>query len=425
VAALLMFDSYQDAHRAAAAHAAAAELAVTRIHGLEWQVIAQGRVTPAVMVHAGNLYTETRQHLTAAEGREGRAGRALGSYAAAIHQEAHLIGAGRQDAARLVHATRADPAYRELTSALAVLVTRNNQAATHAGTLSLTGAITAVIMGSSILAMLLLRYGMARRALATAEVEQRMLRESDQAKNEMISVVSHDLRTPLTSVIGYLEMVTDEEAGPLTPEQRKFLAIVLRNTERLRTIVNDLLFISSARAGRVELHREVVDLGRAAADVVDAQQPAAAGKSITLGLSARPSPPVLADRHRVAELLENLLSNALKFTSAGGSVRVAVHPADDRVRLEVSDTGIGIAAGVLPGLFDSFAQADTSTTRRFGGTGLGLAISRQLVELMTRTRPASASRAAPAKAPPSGWSSRSPSPSRPLTRCSAPGGRHR
>jgi signal transduction histidine kinase len=377
VVALLGFARYEDGLQVRAVNAAAAELAASRVNALEWQAIAQRRLTPAMRGRVTELLGAIEHRLVLA-GPDPVVRAALSSYSAAIRVEFGLLAAGRFDAARRVDAARVDRAYGRLSGVLEQNAATDLRSADRAGFLADAGDIAAMVLGFGVVALLVLRFGVARRALATSEVEQRLLRENDRAKNELISVVSHDLRTPLTSVVGYIEMVADGDAGPLTGEQGKLLGIVLRNAERLQAIVDDLLFISQVRVGKMVLSRQELSLERVAADAVDAQRPNAARNEIALGLAVAPSPLVLADRHRVDEMLENLLSNALKFTQPGGSVKVAVQPADGRVRLEVSDTGAGISAEDQLHLFEEFFRSRDMA--RTPGVGLGLSIVKALAD---------------------------------------------
>jgi len=378
VASLLGFSSYEESYRATSADATIAELAASRVNGLQWQSLAEPDVAPGTGARV-NALLGTIWHRLELAGPHTVVGRqALARYTPAIHREFALLTANRIPAARGVVRGQVDPAFGDLNHALGQVAAQNLRAANEADALTAAGAVVAVAVGFAGIAALLLRFGTARRALATAEVEQRLLLENDQIKNGLISIVSHDLRTPLTSVMGYLEMMADEEPGPLTQEQRRFLTIMQRNAGRLLAIVNDLLFISRARAGQIELSWEELSLEGAAAQAVDAQRPHAVKKGVSLSLAASPSPPVLADQHRVDELLENLLSNALKFTQPGGSVQVAVRPADGLVRLEVSDTGSGIAEKDQRRLFEQFFRSpDVSGTP---GVGLGLSIVKAIAD---------------------------------------------
>jgi signal transduction histidine kinase len=217
----------------------------------------------------------------------------------------------------------------------------------------------------------------ARRAVA--EQNKRLL-ELDRLKDEFLSLVSHELRTPLTSIRGYLDLVLDEEAGELNPEQRRFLQAVERNSGRLLRLVGDLLFVAQADAGRLSLERAKVDLAELAAHCVEGAAPAASEKSVTLVLMANPVPALVGDRGRLAQVLDNLVSNALKFTPAGGTVEVRTFSEGEAVILEVEDTGIGIPAEDQPHLFERFFRSSVADDQAIPGTGLGLAIVKAIVE---------------------------------------------
>ena len=217
----------------------------------------------------------------------------------------------------------------------------------------------------------------ARRAM----VEQnKRLRELDRLKDEFLSLVSHELRTPLTSIRGYLDLVLDDEAGELNPQQRRFLQAVERNSGRLLRLVGDLLFVAQADAGRLSLEHGNVDLVALAAECVEGALPAAAEKSIDLVLAAKTVPPFVGDRGRLAQVLDNLVSNALKFTPEGGRVEVSTSLNGDRISVEVSDTGIGIPVADQPRLFERFFRSPVANDRAIPGTGLGLAIVKAIVE---------------------------------------------
>lgn len=217
----------------------------------------------------------------------------------------------------------------------------------------------------------------ARRAMAE---QNKRLRELDRLKDEFLSLVSHELRTPLTSIRGYLDLVLDEEAGELNAEQRRFLQAVERNSGRLLRLVGDLLFVAQADAGRLSLEQAKVDLAGLAADCVEGAAPAAAEKSITLVLDATPVPAFVGDRGRLAQVLDNLVSNALKFTPEGGTVEVSTKLTGNRVSIEVSDTGIGIPVADQPRLFERFFRSSVAEDQAIPGTGLGLAIVKAIVE---------------------------------------------
>jgi signal transduction histidine kinase len=217
----------------------------------------------------------------------------------------------------------------------------------------------------------------ARRALTE---QNKRLRELDRLKDEFLSLVSHELRTPLTSIRGYLELVLDEEAGELSAEQRRFLDAVERNSSRLLRLVGDLLFVAQADAGRLGLEHEKVDVADLVADCVEGARPTAHEKAVELTLSALPVPALVGDRLRLHQVLDNLVSNALKFTPEGGSVNVRTFSSGDHVIVEVADTGIGIPVADQPRLFERFFRSSAATDQAIPGTGLGLAIVKAIVE---------------------------------------------
>ena len=205
-------------------------------------------------------------------------------------------------------------------------------------------------------------------------------READRAKEEFVATVSHELRTPLTQIIGYLELVLDGEAGELSPEQQRFLAIVERSAHNLHAIVNDLLFVGQADAGRLQLERERVELGRLVARCAEDARGSAAEKRLALEIDADAAPVVDADPARLRQLVTNLIGNAVKFTPSGGSVRVRVDERGAAAVVEVEDTGIGIDPHEQDRLFERFFRASSATAEQVPGTGLGLAIAREIAE---------------------------------------------
>jgi signal transduction histidine kinase len=211
-------------------------------------------------------------------------------------------------------------------------------------------------------------------------VEQNdQLRELDSLKDEFVALVSHELRTPLTSITGYLELVL-EDTGELTDEQRRFLAIVERNSRRLLRVVGDLLFVAQVESGKLALEREDVDLAAVAAESVDALRPTAEGKEIELLLETTSLPSLHGDRARLGQLFDNLVSNAVKFTPQGGRVLVTIARLRDDALVSVTDTGIGVPQSEQRHLFERFFRSSIAQERAIGGTGLGLAIVRAIVD---------------------------------------------
>jgi signal transduction histidine kinase len=224
-----------------------------------------------------------------------------------------------------------------------------------------------------------------RAARAEAQSAQRQLlrqneqlREADRLKDEFVALISHDLRTPLTSIMGYLELVLDDDN--LTGEQRGFLNVADRNADRLLRLVNDLLFVARFEAGELELRPTELDLAAVVRQSVEESGPRAAAGGVELTCEAGAVSAVQADKGRMFQLVENLVSNAIKFTPEGGEVRVSVTPVNGVVRLEVADTGIGIASGEQERLFERFFRASTASEHQIPGTGLGLYITRAIVD---------------------------------------------
>jgi PAS domain S-box-containing protein len=217
----------------------------------------------------------------------------------------------------------------------------------------------------------------AQRALAE---QNERLRELDRLKDEFISLVSHELRTPLTSIRGYLELLLDGGAGELSDDQARFLAVVDRNSKRLMHLVGDLLFLAQIEAGKLALELGEVDLDHLVAECMEAAQPMADEKRITLEASVEPIPRMVGDKGRLGQVLDNLVSNALKFTEVGGTVSVRISSTDDEAIVEVEDNGIGIAEEEQAQLFDRFFRSSEVTERAIPGTGLGLTIAKAIVE---------------------------------------------
>jgi len=224
--------------------------------------------------------------------------------------------------------------------------------------------------------------GMAKRE---AEDARAVAEEASKAKSTFLANMSHELRTPLNAIIGYSEMLQDEAGelgfGTLRPDLEK-----IRSAGRhLLGLINDILDLSKIEAGKMELFLEETDLGKMVADVVQTIGPLVAKKANRLEVAMPPDPGVLnADQTKVRQILFNLLSNASKFTE-NGVVSLEVERAGDAVVFRVADTGIGMTTDQLGRLFQSFSQADASTSSRYGGTGLGLALSRRFATMMAGT----------------------------------------
>jgi signal transduction histidine kinase/HAMP domain-containing protein len=208
------------------------------------------------------------------------------------------------------------------------------------------------------------------------------LAQASRLKSDFLTNMSHELRTPLNSIIGFSEMLLTEEVGGLAPMQRDFLETVARNGRHLLELIGELLDLSKIESGRMTLAPEPLDLGRLLREVVASlhAQTERHAHRVTVDVPAG-ALAVSADPVRLRQVLLNLLSNAIKFTPDGGQIRLSGRALDDGVRIEVTDTGIGIAAEDQARLFQEFVQLDASASRRYEGTGLGLALCRRLVEL--------------------------------------------
>ena len=204
-------------------------------------------------------------------------------------------------------------------------------------------------------------------------------RELDRMRDAFVATVSHELRTPLTSISGFLEMMHDEEEG-LGESGRRYLDVIRRSTQRLHLLVEDLLLIAQIEAKRVELQLEPLDISELAERSVESIRPTADEKGVAISVVAEHAPAVRADRARISQVLDNLVSNAVKFTDGGGEVRVQIDAEDGELRIVVADTGIGIPEEEQGQVFSRFFRASTATQQAIPGTGLGLAISRALVE---------------------------------------------
>ena len=226
-----------------------------------------------------------------------------------------------------------------------------------------------------------------RSARADAEQAQMLLAmqndqlvEADKLKDEFVALISHDLRTPLTSIIGYVELSLEDAEAPLDEERRGYLQIVSRSSERLLRLVDDLLFVARLQAGRLILERSDLDLSTIAAQAAQEARPRAEAKQLELEFIGGSPVMIEGDKGRIFQLLDNLISNAIKFTPEGGRVEVRAVPADGIAVLEVSDTGIGLGPDEAELVFDRFFRSSRVVAQQVPGTGLGLFIARAIVE---------------------------------------------
>jgi PAS domain S-box-containing protein/diguanylate cyclase (GGDEF)-like protein len=208
-------------------------------------------------------------------------------------------------------------------------------------------------------------------------------KQVERLKDEFLSMVSHELRTPLATIKEFIGIIADKLAGPISPDQDKYLGIVKANIDRLARMINDVLDMAKIESGRILLNKEVIKTDQLLEHVVQSIRPLAQNKGVELAVEAgRFFPDLYADPDKVTQVLVNLIGNAIKFTPGPGRVAVMVEELDSEIRFAVKDTGVGIDAQDLPRLFEKFQQfrrmsPDVGST----GSGLGLAITKRFVEL--------------------------------------------
>src|SRR5215510_2268793 len=218
------------------------------------------------------------------------------------------------------------------------------------------------------------------RVVRDLEESRRKLDEANRAKDEFLATLSHELRTPLNAILGWARLL---RSGTLDADgTRRGPEVIERNTRVLAQLIEDLLDVSRIITGKLRLEVRPVDLASVIVAAMEAVQAAADAKGIRLEASLDPSMgPITGDPDRLQQVVWNLLTNAIKFTTTGGRVYVRLEPANSLARITVTDTGKGISSELLPFVFDRFRQGETSVSRRYGGLGLGLAIVRHIIEL--------------------------------------------
>jgi signal transduction histidine kinase len=219
-----------------------------------------------------------------------------------------------------------------------------------------------------------------RQRTAQLAAQNDRLLELDRLKDEFVATASHELRTPLTSLSGYLEMSLDPAEGPLSTTRENHLRIVQRNADRLAVLVDQLLFLARADSHPLELDRQPVDLAEILHEAAETARPAAAAKGISLLVAGDRPHGVLADRGQLLRVVDNLLTNAVKFTPDDGSVRLAARGEGHTAILEVTDTGLGIPRAEQPDVFNRFFRSTNAIEQAIPGSGLGLAISQVIAE---------------------------------------------
>ena len=205
-------------------------------------------------------------------------------------------------------------------------------------------------------------------------------REFVRLKDQFVGLISHELRTPLSSILGYLELMRDDEDAPLSEEQLSYLAVAERNAHRLLRLVGDLLFTAQVESGQFPLSLQVVELNAVVSASIESALPAAANAKVDIScVLASDAVVVNGDPQRLGQVVDNLVSNAIKFTPSGGAVTVTVSENRGRAEIRVSDTGMGIPAVELSQLSTRFFRASTATRNAVPGVGLGLTITKAIV----------------------------------------------
>jgi signal transduction histidine kinase len=208
--------------------------------------------------------------------------------------------------------------------------------------------------------------------------------EASRQKGHFMANVTHELRTPLHGILGLTELVQTGIYGDLSERQQEALTDVRRSAKGLLTLIDDLLELASDEAGRTSLSLSPVDLREVVEAALGSVRFLRHDAQLELGAEVEPGlPPIVSDRRKLAQILVNLLANAVKFTPEGGRVAVRVSRDGERLVIAVEDSGIGIPAGELSRIFDDFRQVDGTSAREYGGVGLGLALVKRLVCLLS------------------------------------------
>jgi signal transduction histidine kinase len=214
------------------------------------------------------------------------------------------------------------------------------------------------------------------------DVEKRSAQEANRMKSEFLANMSHELRTPLNAIMGFSKLMAHGKVGAVSAQQQEFLGDILKSSEHLLQLINDVLDLAKVEAGKMEFHPEPIDVKQLVEEVRSILRAVAASKQIHIDTDLDPTCTDLdLDPAKLKQVLYNYLSNALKFTPENGRVMIRVWSEDATTfRLEVRDTGIGIRPEDIKKLFSEFRQLDSSAAKKYQGTGLGLALTRRIVE---------------------------------------------
>ena len=217
----------------------------------------------------------------------------------------------------------------------------------------------------------------------TAELEKayQKLAELNKLKSNFVSNISHELRTPMTHVKGYIDLLLNDDFGPLASAQKEAIEVLKRASERLGRLIDDLILFSTAETSTIQINKQMVNLQQIAREVMAHNSSQAEKKKIRLILDCRKeNQPAYADAERVSWVINQLLDNAVKYTDPDGEIFIRLVENQDEVTVSVIDTGIGIQPSQFEEIFEPFHQLDGSSTRRQGGTGLGLTLAKKIIE---------------------------------------------
>jgi signal transduction histidine kinase len=214
------------------------------------------------------------------------------------------------------------------------------------------------------------------------EEQNKRMQEANRLKSEFVANMSHELRTPLNSVIGFAQLMATGKAGPIAEHHKEYLGDILTSSRHLLQLINDVLDLAKVESGKMEIRAEPIDPAKIVGEVRDILRGLAGERRTKVDIDVTDAPrEVVLDPPKFKQVLYNYLSNAIKFTPDGGTVTVRVAAeGPDFVRIDVTDTGIGVKKDDLHRLFVEFQQLDASTSKRYAGTGLGLAVTKRIVE---------------------------------------------
>jgi signal transduction histidine kinase len=207
------------------------------------------------------------------------------------------------------------------------------------------------------------------------------LGESNRLKSEFMATITHELRTPLTSIVAFCELLLDEVPGPVNNEQRENLMDIRAGAQQLMILINDILDMAKYEAGKLRLDKENADINQIFQTARRTVAPIAQQHHLRLAVHPTQLPPLYGDPDRIAQMIINLISNAVKFTKENGTIELSAREEDGFAAITVRDSGEGIPPELLPHIFEKFRQGDAGSKRRRGGTGLGLALVKTLAEL--------------------------------------------